>query len=482
MSIGGSLAQPAETTEQLALLGTGTDGPAPEPGSPLKQAVAERLAEHRRRRAAERASEAARDAHNRARAEASRSASRRGAAMVREAVAARYQQSPSYREFLAAEAERALHQARAEAEIAARNAQAVADAQQQLLAELEAWTPAEESHLPAPGPVIVQDCPAEPASDRPSELANALADIALGARELLAQPPHTVYVDAAPLTVRLLDTLTPPPSSETRRPAPAPAPDELAELEQEIEFRRAPEFSPLVLETTPIPANIIEFPRQLVATRKARPRLAEGPLLEQRPQAPQLRIFEVEAEQISATPAPVTEAPGVPVWQTLVLEAAAEPAYALPAPAHEPHTSGAAAALHAAPVSLRLMAAAVDVLCVAGSMIGFVSAAVYVSGPSLREAPLPALAATVAVTFVTFLLLYQMLFFTFSDATPGMRYARIALCTFADENPTRKAMRRRCWASLLAACPLGLGLAWVVMDGDRLGWHDRLSRVYQRAY
>ena len=37
-------------------------------------------------------------------------------------------------------------------------------------------------------------------------------------------------------------------------------------------------------------------------------------------------------------------------------------------------------------------------------------------------------------------------------------------------------------AEVLAVCPLGLGLLWVLLDDDRLGWHDRISRVYQRTY
>jgi uncharacterized RDD family membrane protein YckC len=79
-------------------------------------------------------------------------------------------------------------------------------------------------------------------------------------------------------------------------------------------------------------------------------------------------------------------------------------------------------------------------------------------------------------------LLYQGLFFSFAEATPGMRIARIALCTFDDENPTRRAMRRRIVAILLSACPLGLGFLWAALDEDRLAWHDRVSRMYQRSY
>jgi uncharacterized RDD family membrane protein YckC len=81
-----------------------------------------------------------------------------------------------------------------------------------------------------------------------------------------------------------------------------------------------------------------------------------------------------------------------------------------------------------------------------------------------------------------FFLLYQYLFFKYAEGTPGMRYAKIALCTFEDENPTRNAMCRRVFFMLLSAAPLGLGFAWAWFDPDRLAWHDRLSRIYQRTY
>jgi len=79
-------------------------------------------------------------------------------------------------------------------------------------------------------------------------------------------------------------------------------------------------------------------------------------------------------------------------------------------------------------------------------------------------------------------LLYQGLFFTLSPGTPGMRCARIALCTFDDENPTRPAMRRRIVAVLLSACPMGLGFLWAALDEERLAWHDRMTRMYMRSY
>jgi uncharacterized RDD family membrane protein YckC len=131
---------------------------------------------------------------------------------------------------------------------------------------------------------------------------------------------------------------------------------------------------------------------------------------------------------------------------------------------------------------LRLMAAAVDACCVGAALVGFAAVVGELSGKNLLALPLPLLGATAAIVAGVLFVLYQMLFFTLGEATPGMRYARIGLCTFADENPTRSAMRRRVLATLLAACPLGLGLAWAWLDDDGLGWHDRISRMYQRAY
>jgi hypothetical protein len=61
-----------------------------------------------------------------------------------------------------------------------------------------------------------------------------------------------------------------------------------------------------------------------------------------------------------------------------------------------------------------------------------------------------------------------------------MRYARISLCTFDDQNPTRGQLHGRLVAMILSLLPLGLGLAWAIFDEDHLSWHDRLSKTYQR--
>jgi hypothetical protein len=318
---------------------TATDG-----ASVLQQLAAERLAAHRNRRAYVESREAqARREQIEAQA-AVRLQARREAAFaeghpdvsrVREAVAARYENSVSYREFLAAEAKRAIAKARAEAEVAARNAQAVKVAQQKLLDEIEQWN---EPEIPSTGAVaegLFEEMPVLEVVEPAQEPAAWSAVEAVAAQRAKKRARDEASFDfeamnqpMAPLTpeqlqVRLPEDVEWASRGEAYAVRAAQAPggaEELAELDEEIEFRLAPEFDALVLETQTIPGNIIEFPRELVAPRKARPRLAEGPLREDGTPEPQLRIFEVEPEQISVEPekAVLAEAPE---WQGLLLGA-----------------------------------------------------------------------------------------------------------------------------------------------------------------
>jgi uncharacterized RDD family membrane protein YckC len=390
------------------------------------------------------------------------------ASRIAAAVAERYAHSQSYRAFLAEQAESAIRAAEAAAEVAALNAQAVADAQYQLLAELDQWT------LTPVGP-----------EDSLDPVAARIAQPRIV--ESLPDPPAN-----SGLTVRLYD------ADHVARSYPAPTDnsrlnqnqvqvpldeDEVLALEEEIAFRQAPVF-----DTPPIdiPANLIEFPRQLVAARKARPRLAEGPLREEADHAAaaaQLRIFEVEATQISTAPAVESAAPE---WTSILLAAQpVSPVVEVPEAPFQPVLSP-----QTAPFSLRLMAAIVDSCIVTAALLAFTAVFAFtvgkldgpVSAATAGHIPFQTVALAAAATFAVFMLLYQLLFFTFSEATPGMRYARIGLCTLSDDNPTRTAMRRRIFAAVLAACPLGIGFLWAWLDEDGLGWHDRISRMYQRAY
>jgi uncharacterized RDD family membrane protein YckC len=251
----------------------------------------------------------------------------------------------------------------------------------------------------------------------------------------------------------------------------------------------------------PLPAKLIEFPRELVATRKARPRIAEGPLRESEgePEAAQLRIFEVEPDSISHEALfkePVVDQI-LPEWHSIQLDARPDENEGAERPLGRQPVRKAGAAerprqvqhaysplldmtpVHVAPMGDRLMAAIVDVALVLTAFLLFVL--VFVASTAHPPAGKPAAVAAGAL-LAGFFVLYQWLFFTYADGTPGMRYAKIALCTFEDENPTRQAMRGRVAALMLSALPMGLGFLWALFDDDRMTWHDRITRTYQRSY
>ena len=133
-----------------------------------------------------------------------------------------------------------------------------------------------------------------------------------------------------------------------------------------------------------------------------------------------------------------------------------------------------------APISDRCMGALVDFGIVFGSfLVGMLVFASCTEHPPAGKAAL-AVAALVLGGMGAF---YGWLFMSYGGgSTPGMRYARIALCTFEDANPSRKELQNRIPATALALLPLGLGLIWALFDEDRLGWHDRMTRTYQRSY
>jgi uncharacterized RDD family membrane protein YckC len=479
------------------------DGASPQqhtdPRAALKQQVAARLAEHRSRRG-KRTGAAnlvpiadPNPAHPAAQASVKpsvRASVKPRANQIATAVAERYAQTQSYRDFLAAEAARAIEAANAAAEVAARNAQAVAVAQQQLLAELDLWDE------PKSEPTALHGNSRNNFSEAADELPRVDLSLvedpapAIPTRMGMPAPGKTVRHPVAGLTVRLYEDAVvrqPQISAATRTNSltvhgsldtAIPDEEENFLLYDEIAFRQTPVFPEPAGPPVPIPANLIEFPRQLVAPRKSRPRLAEGPLREEANTASataQLRIFEVEPDQISTAPSVGVETV-VPEWSSIHLDAT-------PAPEPVRHANQeelqALLPLETASLDRRVMAAAVDACILAAAFLG----AVAVFGSSVSVLPAwPVAAAAAGATLLVLFILYHMLFFTFSESTPGMRYARIGLCTFSDENPTRAQMRRRTWAVLLSACPLGIGFLWALLDDDRLGWHDRISRMYQRAY
>ncbi len=377
-------------------------------------------------------------------------------ASVAAAVAARYAQAPSYRELLADEAQAA-------AEAAATAAREAHMAAEEVVARLQAARHAEHWAAAAGSSEDELD---RAALEREAEREREAAQPARVERDQLA-----VRMDLDPRTQQHLNAL------EARLSARESLPErqEFVPLQPRL---ADPLEEELVSPATPLAANLIEFPRELVAPRKARPRTAEGPLREEMSEDGQgsLRIFEAAPEtgsEIAESFLP--DAPHAPGWTTAIRLDASP---AAPARRHA-HPNGLELPLKTASLEDRLMGALVDGALV---MIGFLLFVLAFYATAAHPPAGKGAIAGAAVAFLALSILYQALFFTFGESTPGMRYAHIALCTFDDTNPTRKAMRRRVGALLLASFPAGLGLLWAIFDEDRLGWHDRISGTYQRSY
>ena len=239
----------------------------------------------------------------------------------------------------------------------------------------------------------------------------------------------------------------------------------------------APDYE-IVEAAQPIPANLIHFPREIVATRRMRPRISGLPQNVAEEQHGQLSIFEVDPSSISTEPvaafagaaSPAIAIPG-PEWSGIRLDA--EPEIVVEKPAAQ----ATAATIHLAPLQLRLMAIAVDA---ALTLVLFSVGLFGIARHLQQHIPLHTAEVGGVVCFIVLALLYQAFFLISTHTTPGMMYAGIFLCTFDDEIPTRRQLRDRLTSLLISVVPMGLGLAWAIFDDDHLSWHDRFSRTYKR--
>lgn len=351
-------------------------------------------------------------------------------------VAARFSSAPSYAEMQAAEARSALR----DAEVATRAALEAQAAAHVALANLERF--------------------AEDQAEREHErLQQEAAEVRI---ESAAKPEMNVAGDR--------DFYTTAPET-----APTARADEAPVAIQEYKPVSRPQEA---MQARPIHANVIHFPRELVATRRIRPRLSGTEELSAEEQLGQLSIFEVDPNSIAIGPvgsvidvAPAPSWSG-PEWTAFELE---------PERVRTKEFDGEPPAIvsriELAPLQLRCMAGLIDfslivgMVCAAGAGI----AGHFQHAPAMKAAEAGVFGAVllIGILYYTFFLLVAM-------STPGMMYARIGLCTFDDEYPTRSQMRGRLGALLISVLPVGLGMAWAIFDEDHLSWHDRISRTYLR--
>jgi len=224
----------------------------------------------------------------------------------------------------------------------------------------------------------------------------------------------------------------------------------------------------------PIHANLIEFPRELVATRKVRPRLAEkvGGVTDLI--GTQLSIFEVDPGAVSTEPESAAARKPLIGAEWTGIELDEQPLTDLE---QEHEASKAEPVLQQASMNRRVLSALID-----GTMIMAVfTAGLAVVGSQLNQLPgLKTMEMASAAGLLLTGLAYMAVFTLLTEATPGMRYAQLSLCTFDDQVPSLAQRGSRLGGLLLSVLPLGLGLAWGLFDEEHLSWHDRLSQTYQR--
>jgi uncharacterized RDD family membrane protein YckC len=393
-------------------------------------------------------------------------------------VAARFARAPSYSEMLAAEARAAVRAAEA-ASKAALEAQAAAES---VLAGLEAASAAEPVwELRSTEVEVLQ-------SDQGAQ--TACSNAFPGELTVDGQNP-----EPEGFKIRW------EPDMPTRQTEPAAIrathgdeiPDPALDSWMDRQWPRQPGPGSDAIEAVepglPIHANLIEFPREIVATRKVRPRLVEGAFA-----APegQLSIFEVDPNSISMEPSAVsavdveTESclPG-PEWSGIELDAQPRSEF----PEHDPDAPLTGPMLETdelpdeapdaqlAPMSLRLMAAVVNGSLIVGAFL----AAVLVAAASVKDLPpLRGIEVGLTVALAVIAALYHGLFCACAMGTPGMHYAGLSLSTLEGRKPTRARRFWRLMAMMLSVAPMGLGVMWAIFDEDRLSWHDRLSQTYLR--
>jgi uncharacterized RDD family membrane protein YckC len=364
------------------------------------------------------------------------------AAQAAARVAERYAQAPSYGEMLADEARAAVRAAEA-ASIAAQKAQA---AVQNMLDGFESAATPEAPHQSEAMAATARD---------PHETHESLI--------FDESPLYSPAVEAGQAS-RL--------AGSTREGAESwSVPATIVEAAED--FREAG-------ATEPIYPNLIQFPRQMVATRRMRPMRAEGPLATA-PGQPQLSIFEVDPgsiSTISTQPAPAVDERAEPMWMRADLsgiERISQPAVNV---FEEPVPSARRLErIELAPISRRIMALMVDASLV---FAAFLSVAALITTHA-RQLPGPRVVELCSVlALLAIAAAYQALFLALVRVTPGMWYAGIALSTLDGCHTSRTQRCGRLTALLLSVLPLGLGLAWAFFDDAHLTWHDRLSKTYLR--
>ena len=129
----------------------------------------------------------------------------------------------------------------------------------------------------------------------------------------------------------------------------------------------------------------------------------------------------------------------------------------------------------AAPISLRLVAALMDVAVVAAALGVFAAVCMSVSENILGGEDGIRL---IAMAFVLLMAFYWIFYLRFLGRTAGMTWLGLRVLNFDGDLPDESQRRARAFGTVLSAAALGIGFAWAAADEGRLTWHDRISKTF----
>lgn len=123
----------------------------------------------------------------------------------------------------------------------------------------------------------------------------------------------------------------------------------------------------------------------------------------------------------------------------------------------------------------RTVAAAIDtavILVSIGLFFGTFAAAGHEVVLTKSTVPVYGLAAFAIALF------YKLLFCIGNADTLGVQWSGLRLLNFDGRRPTRQQRVRRVVASLVSVLSTGIGFLWVLVDEERLAWHDYISKTF----
>jgi len=304
----------------------------------------------------------------------------------------------------------------------------------------------------------------EPVPDWRAELSAKMQNYRTRRKPRAPKYPSLQVPLQLPLHLPLHPPLHPPVETgeifDTFRPTSADASRSSNALEPRVESElEGLRFGPELVETVGargpepalvpvLPTNLIAFPRSMES--EAWDGLAE-PVIEQ----PRI----LDAPEV---------VPPAPALGGILLE---EPQEANPNPvADQP--------MQPASISRRALAVIVDAIPVGAALAlwGWIASKITQEIPPQPQLLISALVAAGILFFS-----YQYLLMVYGGTTLGLRACRLELVALDGTIPGRKQRRWRLLAALLSAASLMLGYAWVLLDENRLCWHDRITHTYLRV-